>query len=79
MWPEWPHPLSLYRCVPRALAGSYWTMPDALNRGRAVCGSSRVASDRESRVSTVVLIALPSDEPPSSDNVVVLLIVIVNP
>ena len=27
-----------------------WTMPDALNRGRAVCSSSQVASDRESRV-----------------------------
>jgi len=50
VWPEWPHPLSLYRCVPRALAGSYWTMPDALNRGRAVCRSSQVASDRDSRV-----------------------------
>ena len=23
VWPEWPHPLSLYRCVPRGPAGSW--------------------------------------------------------
>ena len=41
VWPEWPHPLSLYRCVPRGPADPDWTMPDALYRGRAGCSSLR--------------------------------------
>ena len=78
MWPEWPHPLSLYRCVPRGPADPDWTMPDALYRGRAGCSSLRGVVELVV-VLTVVLTSLPSDELLNTYNAVVLPIVIVNP